>query len=65
MEGKNLAWNGNLCKHCNHPLLPQVSRDLIIGKSGCGNTTLLINHLLRPVWFDCNNINIFGKSLFQ
>ena len=28
-------------------------------------TTLLINHLLRPGWLDCNNTNIFGKSLFQ
>ena len=38
---------------------------MIIGKSGCGKTTLLINRLLRPGWFDYNNINIFGKSLFQ
>ena len=28
-------------------------------------TTLLINLLLRPGWLDYNNINIFGKSLFQ
>ena len=33
--------------------------------SQCGKTTLLINHLLRPGWFDYNNINIFGKSLSQ
>ena len=38
---------------------------LIIGESGCGKTTLLINLLLRPGWLDYNNINIFGKSLFQ
>ena len=38
---------------------------MIIGKSGCGKTTLLINILLRPGWLDYNNINIFGKSLFQ
>ena len=58
MEVKNLAWNENLSK-------PQGIRRLIIGKSGCGKTTLLINLLLRPGWLDCNNINIFGKSLFQ
>ena len=38
---------------------------MIIGKSECGKTTLLINLLLRPGWLDHNNINIFGKSLFQ
>ena len=38
---------------------------MIIGKSGCGKTTLLINLLLRPGWLDYNNINIFGNSLFQ
>ena len=38
---------------------------MIIGKSECDKTTLLINLLLCPGWFDYNNINIFGKSLFQ
>ena len=38
---------------------------MIIAKFGCGKTTLLINLLLRPGWLDYNNINIFGKSLFQ
>ena len=65
MEVKNLAWNENLRKRCNHPLLPRDIRGLIIGKSGCGKTTLLINILLRPGWLVYNNINIFGKSLFQ
>ena len=60
MEVKNLAWNENLSKRCNHPLLPKGFRGLIIRKSGCGKTTLLINFLLRPGWLDYNNINIFG-----
>ena len=65
MEVKNLAWNENLSKRCNHPLLPKGIRGLIIRKFGCGKTTLLINLLLRPGWLDYNNINIFWKSMFQ
>ena len=48
MEVKNLACNKNLSKRSNHPVLPQGIRGLIIGKSGCRKTTLLINILLRP-----------------
>ena len=65
MQVQNLAWNENLSKRCNHPLLPQGIRGLIRSKSGCGKTTLLINLLLRPGRLNYNNINIFGKSLFQ
>ena len=65
MEIKNLAWKENLSKRCNHTLLPQGIRGLIIGNSGCGKTTLLINIFLRSGWRDYNNINIFGKNLFQ
>ena len=54
MKVKNLVRNENLSKRCNHPLLPRGIRGLIIG-----------NLLLRPGWLDYNNINIFGKSLFQ
>ena len=47
------------------PLLSKGIRGLIIGKSGCGKTPLLIILLLRSGWLDYNNINIFGKSVFQ
>ena len=65
MEVKNRVWNKNLSKRCNNHLLPQDIRGLIIGKSGCGKTTLLINLLLHLCWLDYNNINIFCQSLFQ
>ena len=48
MEVKNLAWNENLSKRCNHLIIPQGIRGLIISKSRCGKTTFLINLLLRP-----------------
>ena len=38
---------------------------MIIGKSGCGKTTLLIHLLLCPSWLDYNNIKIFGKVCFK
>lgn len=48
----------------NDMLLPKNIRALIIGKSNCGKTTLLMNLLLKP-WLDYNNLMIFGNSLHQ
>ena len=61
----DLSWNENLQHRHNHPLLPKSLRGLLIGKSGCGKTTVLMNLLLQPDWLDYNNLKIFGKSLFQ
>lgn len=65
MEVKDLSWNDTTSKRYNNPLLPNSIRGLIVGKSGCGKTTLLLNLLLRPRWLDFNNLQVFGKSLFQ
>lgn len=65
MDIKDLSWNDVLSKRYNISLLPRSIRGLIIGKSGCGKTTLLLNLLLRPGWLDYNNLQVFGKSLFQ
>ena len=65
MEIKDISWGSALSKRFNNPLLPKSIRGLIIGKSGCGKTTLLLNLLLRPGWLDYNNLQVFGKSLFQ
>jgi ABC-type glutathione transport system ATPase component len=63
MEVKDLSWNDVANKRFNNPLLPRSIRGLIVGKSGCGKTTLLLNLLLRPGWLDFDNLQVFGKSL--
>ena len=65
MEIEDLSWNEVTSKRFNHPLLPRSIRGIIVGKSGCGKTTLLLNLLLRPGWLDYDNLCVFGKSLFQ
>lgn len=65
MNIENLSWTENKFKRQNSPLLPKSIRGLIVGKSGCGKTTLLMNLLLRPGWLDYNKLFIFGKSLHQ
>jgi len=64
MDVKNLSWNEHIAKK-NHSILPRSLRDLIVGKSGCGKTTLLLNLLLQPDWLDYSKLSVFGKSLFQ
>ena len=65
MEIADLSWNKVTSKRFNHPLLPQSIRGIIVGKSGCGKTTLLLNLLLRPRWLDYDNLCIFGKVFFN
>ena len=65
MEIEDLSWNENISKRFNHPLLPRSIGGIIVGKSGCGKTTLLLNLLLRCGWLDYDNLFVFGKSLFQ
>ena len=62
MEIKNLSWNENLRKRFNHLLLPKSVRGLIVGKSGCGKTTLVLHLLLKPDWLDYDKLYVFGKK---
>ena len=66
MEVKaDYAWNCDESKRKNSPLLPNSILGLIIGKSNCGKTTLLLNLLLQPEWLDYNHLYVFGRSLHQ
>ena len=65
MEIRDLSWNETTTKRFNNPLFPKSIRGIIVGKSNCGKTTLLLNLLLRPGWLDYDNLFVFGKSLFQ
>ena len=44
---------------------PDSLRGLLVGKSGCGKTTTLLNLLLNKNWLDYNNLMIYGASLHQ
>ena len=65
MQVRDLSWNEHVSRRFNHPLLPRSIRGVIVGKSGCGKTILLLNLLLRSGWLDYNKLAVFGKSLFQ
>ena len=65
MEVIDLSWNVNKINRNNNKLFPKSIRGIIVGKSGCGKTTLLLNLLLKPGWLDYNHLQVFGKSLFQ
>ena len=65
MDIKRIAWSNISNSRHNCPLLPKSIRGLIVGKSGCGKTTLLMNLLLQPGWLDYDKLQVFGKSLFQ
>lgn len=59
------SWESFEEKRENSPLLPKSVRGLIIGKSNCGKTTLLMNLLLQRDWLDYNHLYVFGLSLHQ
>ena len=64
MDIKDLSCNES-AKRFNSDLLPKRTRGIIVGKSGCGKRTLLLNLFLRPGWLDYDKLYAFGKSLFQ
>ena len=64
MNVQDLSIKSSL-KRKNNPLLPSNVRGLIVGRSNCGKTVLLLNLLLNDDWLDYNNLLVFGNSLHQ
>ena len=53
-------------KNRNHSnMVPDSFRALIVGKSGCGKTSLLMRMLLEDKLLDYNKLTLFGRSLHQ
>jgi len=64
MNVQNLSWKREINRN-NNSLLPKSIRGVIVGKFGCGKTTLLCNLLLQPEWLDYDKLIVYGKSLSQ
>ena len=62
---KQYAWRPAENYRENSPLIPPNLRGLVIGKSGCGKTTVIFNLLIQPCWLNCNHLCVFGQSLHQ
>ena len=62
---EDYVWKTKTGIRNNNPLLPRNIRALIVGKSNCGKTTLLLNLLLQPDWLDYDHLYVFGRSLHQ
>ena len=54
----NLDWEEDSSRN-NSPILPKSIRGLIVGKSGCGKTNLLLNLLLKPELLDYNKLFVY------
>ena len=60
------AWHSDESIKKNHSiLLPRDVRAIIVGKSGCGKTTLLTYLLLEPDMIDYENLMVCRKSTHQ
>lgn len=64
MNDNFLDWEEKINRK-NSEYLPKSIRALIVGKSGCGKTSLLLKLLLTPGELDYNHLYVYGKSLFQ
>ena len=62
---RKVEWNEDTLTRNHSKYLPESFRAVIIGKSNCGKTSLLLNLLLDPGWLDYNSLYIVGNSLFQ
>ena len=65
MQSFKSYWNHENNLRNNHKSLPKSIRGIIVGESGCGKTSCLMQMLLSPGFLDYNQLYIYGKSLHQ
>ena len=54
-------WNNENNSRFNHNSLPKSIRGIIVGQSGCGKTTCLIQMLLSPGFLDYDQLYLWEK----
>ena len=67
MNNNIICYQTNKTSERKHHFLltSPIFRLLIIGRSGCGKTSLLLKMLLVNRWLDFNNLYVYSKSLHQ
>ena len=63
MQSFKSYWNDTNNSRNNHKSLPNSIRGLIVGESGWGKTSCLIQMLLSPIFLDYNQLYIYGKRV--
>ena len=65
MQSFKSFWNHENNSRNNQKSLPKSIIGIIVGESGYGKTSCLMQMLLSPGFLDYNQLYIYGKSLHQ
>ena len=65
MKIRNFSWNAGDTERKNSEFFPKNIKALIVGRTGCGKTNLLIHCLLCPNWLDYDHLYVYCTSMTQ